>query len=371
MSCYHELFLHIIVICYHELFLVLAIHVLHVIVFSTLFIMQAHATITRPRQLEECVFPVPANIQKLMCQPQSNVTFRFTNPTEAMVRLLACSPLAADAKNLALFPEDSDVLDDYCNGGRMKRIHNALPHGSAALTAVLFFDELNQDQKGYATSEGAILVGGFFRRVCRESTYAKTSLGAFPGLDFPKTSKDLTSVKHFMKELRNFQITAIRKCFSDFNAKGGAVVKLQDGTFIYFAKAVLLAIYCDHPAAVKCAFVGSSCPQCYTARSTMAHPGEDGVMEMRTNENMRERKRYYEAMIASSPGKDDREEARKRARLLGVRLQGLSNWNSSVRDDVENWIFGPDATLDNIYQNLPQVQYLSHAQTLYHHVVHL
>ena len=125
--------------CLHTLFLMLAIHALHILISVTVVLMQAHATITRARHLEECVFPVPASIQKLMCQPQSRITFRFTSPTEAFIRLLACSPLAADRNNLALFPEASDVLDDYCNGGCMKRIHDALPPGSAALSAVLFF----------------------------------------------------------------------------------------------------------------------------------------------------------------------------------------------------------------------------------------
>ena len=127
---------------------------------------KAHATLTRKRELETCVFAVPTDIKKLMCQPEDNITFRFTNPTEALVRLITCSPLAENMDNLALYPEDSDVLDDYCNGGRMLRIQNALPPGSAALTGVLFFDELNQDQKGYCTSEGVILVGGVLQEGC-------------------------------------------------------------------------------------------------------------------------------------------------------------------------------------------------------------
>ena len=83
---------------------------------------KAHATLTRKRELETCVFAVPTDIKKLMCQPEDNITFRFTNPTEALVRLITCSPLAENMDNLALYPEDSDVLDDYCNGGRMLRI---------------------------------------------------------------------------------------------------------------------------------------------------------------------------------------------------------------------------------------------------------
>ena len=289
-----------------------------------------------------------------MCQPADFVTFNFTNPTEALVRLLTCSPLAEDMKNLALYPEPSDELDDYCNGGRMSRIQDALPPGSAALTGVLFFDELNQDQKGYSTSEGAIIVGGFFRKDARESTYAKSNLGNLPAVDFPKTAKDAENVKRFSKDLRNYQIAAIRKCFADFSAQGGAVVRLQSGKFVYFAKAVVLAIYADHPAAVKCCFTGSSCPQCYTARDDMASPPADGVLYMRTNENMNHRKRYFETLLVTG-NKVERKAARKRARMEGVALRGLSNWNGPELDDIENWIFGPDPHRDNIYQNLPQV----------------
>ena len=145
-----------------------------------------HARLTSKRTLVHCSYPVPEEIQALMMNPAPTVVMEFVDPTEALARLIVCSPLCKDPNNVAFFPENSEYLDDYCNGARMKRVHAAIPAGTAALTAVLFFDEINQDKKGFNTGEGAIIVGGFFRKEARESTYAKSSLGSFPGVKFPK-----------------------------------------------------------------------------------------------------------------------------------------------------------------------------------------
>jgi hypothetical protein len=147
---------------------------------------QAHNRLAAP--LVHCTsqFPVPANVKVLMSQPLDVITFDFYDPTDLLIRLLALGPLGARDENLALFPEDSNSLHDYCHGARMKRIHESMPRGSAALTAVIFFDEINRDQKGFSSGDGAIIVGGFFRQRVRESTYAKASLGTFPQVPFPK-----------------------------------------------------------------------------------------------------------------------------------------------------------------------------------------
>ncbi len=70
----------------------------------------------------------------------------------------------------------------------MKRIFAAIPKNISALSSILFFDEINRDQKGYATGEGAIMVGAFFNKDARNSTYAKASFGTFPKLNIPKVS---------------------------------------------------------------------------------------------------------------------------------------------------------------------------------------
>jgi hypothetical protein len=152
------------------------------------FVSEEHARMTRAQNLITCTYPVPPEVQALMTDPKDTIVMEFVDPTEALVRLLTCSPLCADKANVAFFPEESDYYDDYCTGDRMRRIHEALPAGCAALSGVLFFDEINQDKKGFTTGEGCIIVGGFFRKEARESMYAKASIGTFPGVKFPKVS---------------------------------------------------------------------------------------------------------------------------------------------------------------------------------------
>ena len=142
----------------------------------------------------ECTVVIPVAVQEKMSQPQDSVTFSFFNPTDLLVRLIALGPLGSRDENLALFPQEGPMLHDFCNGARMQRVHDTMPTGAAALTAVLFFDEINRDQKGFATGDGAIVVGGFFKQRVRESTYAKASLGTFPNVAFPKVLRLSTFV---------------------------------------------------------------------------------------------------------------------------------------------------------------------------------
>ena len=97
----------------------------------------SHASMTSATKMKVCSFPVPADIMLLMSDPIENIRMEFVDPTEALVRLLVSSPLAADPANLALFPEDSPVLEDYCHGDRWHRVQSALPPGAAALTCTL------------------------------------------------------------------------------------------------------------------------------------------------------------------------------------------------------------------------------------------
>ena len=121
---------------------------------------QAHEAASGPIRKVTTSYPVPAEIQALMECPIPTCSFTFTDPVEACLRLLLLSPLGADAKNLAFFPEEGD-LEDYCNGDRLRRIHASLPQGAAALTCTLFFDEINRDEKGFNTGDGAVVVGFF------------------------------------------------------------------------------------------------------------------------------------------------------------------------------------------------------------------
>jgi hypothetical protein len=161
----------------------------------------------------------------------------------------------------------------------------------------------------------------------------------------------LAVVKAFREALRHHQLKAIRKCLEDFNLKGGAIVKLQSGKIVYFARAVLLAIYADHPAAVKCSLTGSACPACYTQRTVMSEaPGPTGL-QLRTEDNMSNRRRRL-LQQHESGATGAKQEAQKRARRVGVKLRQQNGWSQR---EGGTWIFGPNPVKDNIYQCLPQV----------------
>ena len=283
--------------------------------------------------------------------PSQTADFTFTDPVEACLRLLLLSPLGADARNLAFFPEDGD-LADYCNGDRMRRVHAALPQGAAALTCTMFFDEINRDEKGFNAGDGAIVVGGFFRARARESTDAKVSFGTFPKLRFPASNRNLDRVKLFLKQLRHSQLNAIYDCFTRFNNRGGAVVQLQTGTPLYLARAVILAIYGDFPAARKITLTGSGCPQCFVPEDLFNVDNGKAAREPRTRRAMKKRKRTL--LLLSTTGTTAcKENADKRARREGVDLY-VENGMLGVDND-KNWIFGAHPELDNVFQNMPQV----------------
>ena len=151
---------------------------------------RAHRDMSGPLTVVSQTTNIPRAIQDLMTDPMESVTFEFVDPTEALARLLLFSPLAAVRANLALNYEAGDTYDDFCNGDRWKRVQAALPAGASALTCTIFFDGINMDAKGFATSDGAIIVSGNFRKNARESTYAKSSLGTFPTIKFPKVVPD-------------------------------------------------------------------------------------------------------------------------------------------------------------------------------------
>ena len=312
---------------------------------------QAHEAASGPIRKVTTSYPVPAEIQALMECPIPTCSFTFTDPVEACLRLLLLSPLGADAKNLAFYPEDGD-LEDYCNGDRLRRIHASLPQGAAALTCTLFFDEINRDEKGFNTGDGAIVVGGFFRARARESTDSKVSFGTFPKVRFPACNRDLDKVKLFLKRLRHSQMNAIYRCFTRFNDRGGAVVQLQTGTHLYLARAVILAIYADFPAARKITLTGSGCVQCFVSEGQMSVDNGKAAREPRTRLAMSKRKRKL--LLMSTTGTTGcKERADKRAKSEGVDLLVTNGMQGG--DNDTNCIFGADPAEDNVWQNMPQV----------------
>mgnify|MGYP006974837011 CR=1 FL=1 len=108
-----------------------------------------------------------------MITPTTQYEFSFLDPTDVLVRLLLYSPLAKDPENLQFSPTNGPSYNDFCDGSRLRRVTNSLPKGTAALKCVLFFDEINKDEKGLSTADRGVIVGGFFEKALRESTYAK------------------------------------------------------------------------------------------------------------------------------------------------------------------------------------------------------
>ncbi len=88
---------------------------------------------------------------------------------------------------------------------------------------------MNYNQ-GFETGDGVIIVGGFFNKVARESSYAKMSLGTLPKVKVPKPNKELKIVKDFLLALRTSQQKAVYDCYSEYNAQGGRVLTLQTGS---------------------------------------------------------------------------------------------------------------------------------------------
>ena len=48
-----------------------------------------------------------------MSRPVPSVTFEFIDPTDALIRLLLLSPLAAKEENLSFFPKDGLYFEDF------------------------------------------------------------------------------------------------------------------------------------------------------------------------------------------------------------------------------------------------------------------
>ncbi len=129
-------------------------------------------------------------------------------------------------------------------------------------------------------------VGAFFNKQARESSLAKASLGAFPPFEIAPRNAKLKRAVDFSRASRLFFHAAIYKCYDDFNRTNGAVVTLQNGKGMNMAKAIILTIYCDHPAARKCCLCGSACPQFFCSLTDFAKEPIGSTMLMRTPGNV-------------------------------------------------------------------------------------
>ena len=166
-------------------------------------------------------------------------------------------------------------------------------------------------------------------------------------------NSELTAVKAFKVALRHAQHAAIFECFRNFNRKGGAVVPLQTGGEVYFAKACILAIFADQPAARKCSLTGSACPVCYTPEKFMNLVEQEPCNALhRTEDNMKCRKRIFTAMSRTGVLRAN-EIAMKRAKSAGVNIVHQNAWYDGDCADFLR-VFGPCRRRDVIFQILPQ-----------------
>jgi hypothetical protein len=55
----------------------------------------------------------------------------------------------------------------------------SIPTGAAQLNAVLYFDGIQQDETGFVSVDGGIVLGGFFRKGAREQNEAMRSICSF------------------------------------------------------------------------------------------------------------------------------------------------------------------------------------------------
>jgi hypothetical protein len=125
---------------------------------------------------------------------------------------------------------------------------------------------------------------------------------------------------------------------------------LQSGEELRFSKSIILALFCDAPAAAKCTQTLDACVQCFTQEKDMdvlpiVRP------EMRTEENMLQKRTRLNRLRLRNA-----KTARRIANAKGIPLRLLNGWNCSHMVDDEGFTpFGIDRKKDNIYQNMPQV----------------
>ena len=135
---------------------------------------------TGPHALKSATFAIPESVRPFLVDTSlTEVTFQYTDPIHALVSMLHFNPLAADWDNLCFTYEDSEVYDDFCNGDRVKRIQDAIPRGSAQLNAVMYFDGIQQDETGFVSVDGGLILGAFFRKEAREQNEAMKSICSF------------------------------------------------------------------------------------------------------------------------------------------------------------------------------------------------
>ena len=122
---------------------------------------------------------------------------------------------------------------------------------------------------------------------------------------------------------------------------------------MYFARAVIMAVYGDHPAVRKSTLTGSACPTCFCPRKDFALDPPAAGWEMRNDGAVRGRKRNFRLLNASDNA-ETRKRAKKEASAEGVCVLTRNGWEVGAFSEHLN-VFGPHPLLDNIFSSSPQV----------------
>jgi hypothetical protein len=99
------------------------------------------------------------------------------------------------------------------------------------------------------------------------------SLCTFGQLQLAGNNKNRVAAKKFKKLLDHISLKAVLSRYHAFNARGGALVKLQDGEIVHFERACVVGMCADLPAARKLLLTGSACNTCFLTKDEMGEWG--------------------------------------------------------------------------------------------------
>jgi hypothetical protein len=136
---------------------------------------------------------------------------------------------------------------------------------------------------------------------------------------------------------------------SIFNARGGALVKLQDGEIVHFERACIVGMHADLPAARKLLLTGSACNTCFLAKDEMGDV--NATKELRTWENMALAEEEMRWRIAERDGETP-SAVRADARRHGIELDVVNAFKTP--EGAMNLI-GPNDDLENPFSATPPV----------------
>jgi len=175
------------------------------------------------------------------------------------------------------------------------------------------------------------------------------SLCTFGQLPLAGNNKNRVAAKKFKKLLDHISLKAVLSRYHAFNARGGALVKLQDGEIVHFEHACVVGMHADLPAARKLLLTGSACNTCFLTKNEMGDV--NATKELRTWENMALAEEEMKWRIAERDGETP-SAVRADARRHGIELDVVNAFKTP--EGAMNLI-GPNDDLDNPFSATPPV----------------